>query len=62
MCNDTGGYFAGKTLGKHKLYEAISPNKTWEGSIGGFVLVLIITYAIGLFFENPPQLSGWGLG
>jgi phosphatidate cytidylyltransferase len=32
---DTGGYFAGRFLGKHKLYEAVSPKKTVEGSIGG---------------------------
>jgi phosphatidate cytidylyltransferase len=32
---DTGGYFAGRYLGKHKLYEAVSPKKTIEGSIGG---------------------------
>ena len=31
---DTGGYFAGRFLGKHKLYEAVSPKKTVEGSIG----------------------------
>jgi phosphatidate cytidylyltransferase len=35
--SDTGGYFAGRFLGKHKLYEAISPKKTVEGSIGGLV-------------------------
>ncbi len=33
--NDTGGYFAGRYLGKHKFYEAVSPKKTWEGSVGG---------------------------
>jgi phosphatidate cytidylyltransferase len=34
---DTGGYFAGRFLGRHKLYEAVSPKKTIEGSIGGLV-------------------------
>ncbi len=33
--SDTGGYFAGRFLGKHKLYEAVSPKKTIEGAIGG---------------------------
>lgn len=32
---DTGGYFAGRFLGKHKLYEAVSPKKTIEGALGG---------------------------
>lgn len=35
--SDTGGYFAGKALGKRKLYAAISPNKTWAGAIGGTI-------------------------
>jgi phosphatidate cytidylyltransferase len=33
--SDTGGYFAGKMIGGPKLYAAVSPNKTWAGSIGG---------------------------
>lgn len=32
---DTGGYFAGRFLGKTKLYEAVSPKKTWAGAWGG---------------------------
>lgn len=33
--NDTCAYFAGRFLGRHKLYPAVSPNKTWEGFAGG---------------------------
>jgi phosphatidate cytidylyltransferase len=35
--NDTGAYFAGRTLGRRKLYPRISPSKTWEGAVGGLV-------------------------
>lgn len=42
--SDTGAYLAGKSFGKHKLFERVSPKKTWEGSIGGFVLTLIAAY------------------
>jgi phosphatidate cytidylyltransferase len=38
--SDTGGYFAGKYLGRRKLYPAVSPNKTWAGAIGGAAAAL----------------------
>ena len=35
--NDTLAYFGGKTMGRHRMYPAVSPNKTWEGSAWGMV-------------------------
>ena len=40
--NDTGAYLTGSLLGKHKLFPRISPGKSWEGSIGGGVFVVLI--------------------
>jgi len=34
---DTGGYFAGRSIGGPKLYAVVSPNKTWAGSVGGLI-------------------------
>lgn len=34
---DSAAYFAGKNFGKHKLFERVSPNKTWEGAVAGFI-------------------------
>ncbi|MDI1476623.1 phosphatidate cytidylyltransferase [Polyangium sp. y55x31] len=39
--SDTGAYFAGRFLGKHKLYEAVSPKKTIEGALGGLAAAVI---------------------
>jgi len=35
FAGDTGAFYIGKAMGRHKLYERVSPNKTWEGAIGG---------------------------
>jgi phosphatidate cytidylyltransferase len=49
FATDTGAFYAGRTWGKHPLYKAVSPKKTWEGAIGGFLSgtaagVLFIAY------------------
>lgn len=44
--NDSFAYLIGKTFGKHKLFERISPNKTVEGFIGGVVFSLLASYVI----------------
>ena len=52
FAGDTAALYSGKLLGKHKLYESISPNKTWEGAIGGLLgsvlAALIFVRFIGL--------------
>jgi phosphatidate cytidylyltransferase len=40
VCVDVGGYFAGSTLGRHPMAQAISPSKTWEGLSGSVLLCL----------------------
>lgn len=47
---DTGAYFFGSFFGKHKMAPKVSPNKTWEGAIGGYLLAFIISLGFGLYF------------
>jgi phosphatidate cytidylyltransferase len=52
---DTGAFYCGKAFGRHKLYEAVSPKKTWEGAFGGLVgsLVgaLLFLYILAALFK-----------
>ena len=50
--SDSGAYFAGKTIGKTKLFERISPKKTWEGSAGGLILSLLFAYGIAQYWTD----------
>ncbi|HIY04220.1 MAG TPA: phosphatidate cytidylyltransferase [Candidatus Anaerotignum merdipullorum] len=49
---DTGAYFVGITLGKHKLIPSLSPKKTIEGSIGGIVTATILALLYGLWMRH----------
>ncbi len=54
--SDSGAYLVGSLIGKHRLFERISPKKSWEGSIGGGVLALVAAWALWYFF---PIMSLW---
>ena len=55
--NDTGAYLSGSLFGKHKLFPRVSPGKSWEGSIGGGLLVLAMAAAVG-FYETSALHNG----
>lgn len=56
--NDTGAYCTGMLFGKHRLFERISPKKSWEGSIGGGVFSIIGAIVMAYFFPFMP-ISIW---
>ena len=58
--NDTFAYLSGRFFGKHKLIERISPNKTWEGTIGGIIFTILAGYFVGLLFD-PDNTVFWAL-
>lgn len=66
--NDTGAFLVGCMFGKHKLFERISPKKTWEGFFGGLIFNLVFSaifcYFLSDFFGVPENIilwMGWAL-
>ena len=53
---DTGAYFGGRFLGRHKMNERVSPKKTWEGAVCGWISGFVLSVVIGklLLFVLPP--------
>ncbi len=51
FATDTGAFFVGRSLGRHPLAPAISPTKTWEGAVGGFLLAILAAVAVGTVFD-----------
>ena len=60
--NDTGAYCFGTLFGKHRLFERISPKKSWEGFIDGAVITLITGFVLGRFFPFLSSIEWAGLG
>ena len=50
--SDTGAYFAGTRFGRRKLFERISPKKSWEGALGGALLAMIFAFGIAHYFHS----------
>ena len=60
--NDSGAYCTGMMFGKHRLFERISPKKSWEGSIGGGVFSIIAAIVMSHFFPFMSMPAWIGLG
>ena len=54
--SDTGAYCVGSLIGKHRLFERISPKKSWEGSIGGGIVAIGSSFILAHYF---PFMSMW---
>lgn len=55
--NDIFAYLTGMAIGKHKLFERISPKKTIEGSLGGLVMTILTAFLVNHFWLN--MMSDW---
>ncbi len=50
--NDTGAFLVGCSIGRHRLFERISPKKSWEGFFGGLIFCLMAAWIFGKFCHN----------
>jgi phosphatidate cytidylyltransferase len=63
MMTDTGAYYTGRTIGRHKLAPRVSPGKTIEGSVGGFIAASLAGLVCKLiFFPSMPIWHALALG
>lgn len=56
--NDVSQYLWGKSLGKHKIAPKVSPNKTWEGFLGGVFTIAILSYFVAPWLTPLSQIQG----
>jgi phosphatidate cytidylyltransferase len=60
--SDIGGYFAGTKFGKRKLFERVSPKKSWEGAMGGALFAALIAFILGLYFNSYEPWKWYCIG
>jgi phosphatidate cytidylyltransferase len=60
--NDSWAYLGGRWFGKHKLFERISPGKTWEGSIVGGIVALLFSWIMSMFFKEIDLVHWFATG
>lgn len=59
--NDTGAYLVGSLFGKRRLFERISPKKSWEGFFGGVIVVLVASQALAWYAPDVSWYNWLGL-
>ena len=55
--SDVGAYLIGSRFGKHRLFERISPKKSWEGSIGGGIIAIGVALLISFYFKELSMIN-----
>lgn len=60
--SDSGAYFAGTKFGKTKLFERVSPKKSWEGSIGGLIAAMVVATIIAKYYTNYSAFQWYCIG
>lgn len=61
-CMDTAAYAAGHAMGRRPLAPVLSPKKTWEGAVGGFLAALAVCAAFSRFVLKDALTLPWALG
>ena len=58
--SDTFAYLTGVSIGKHRLFERISPKKSWEGFFGGLIAAIAVGYGFSIFYTELSLLAWIG--
>ena len=62
FATDTAAYFVGRAIGSHKLAPNVSPNKTWEGAVGGFLGAVICGICLSIVLDLGAHISVAAIG